>query len=185
MNYAPILSTQIQRLAKRRRRDLNPRAAINDLLPFQGSPFSLLGTSPDIPSKRPRIVQVSLAQNGEGGIRTHAPLRTNGFQDRLVMTTSIPLRVRATPEFKSSAKIILAKIDFHVNRFFYFFTNSFLTPYSSPIHRDYRWNSLTFHSTCAFPLSRNPHFPNRPAKIDSQTDRLPSSHPTSRTFLAV
>ena len=31
---------------KRRRRDLNPRAAINDLLPFQGSPFSLLGTSP-------------------------------------------------------------------------------------------------------------------------------------------
>ena len=30
--------------------------------------------------------------NGEGGIRTHAPLRTNGFQDRLVMTTSIPLQ---------------------------------------------------------------------------------------------
>ncbi len=32
---------------QRRRRDLNPRTAINDLLPFQGSPFSLLGTSPD------------------------------------------------------------------------------------------------------------------------------------------
>ena len=31
---------------KRRRRDLNPRAATNDLLPFQGSPFSHLGTSP-------------------------------------------------------------------------------------------------------------------------------------------
>ena len=31
---------------KRRRRDLNPRTAINDLLPFQGSPFSHLGTSP-------------------------------------------------------------------------------------------------------------------------------------------
>ena len=31
--------------------------------------------------------------NGEGGIRTHAPFRTNGFQDRLVMTTSIPLRI--------------------------------------------------------------------------------------------
>ena len=29
----------------------------------------------------------------EGGIRTHAPFRTNGFQDRLVMTTSIPLRL--------------------------------------------------------------------------------------------
>ena len=28
----------------------------------------------------------------EGGIRTHAPFRTNGFQDRLVMTASIPLQ---------------------------------------------------------------------------------------------
>ena len=62
----------------RRRRDLNPRTAINDLLPFQGSPFSLLGTSPEL-------------KNGEGGIRTHVPVRTNGFQDRLVMTASIPL----------------------------------------------------------------------------------------------
>ena len=33
---------------RRRRRDLNPRAAINDLLPFQGSPFSHLGTSPKL-----------------------------------------------------------------------------------------------------------------------------------------
>ena len=32
---------------QRRRRDLNPRAAINDLHPFQGCPFSLLGTSPN------------------------------------------------------------------------------------------------------------------------------------------
>ena len=29
--------------------------------------------------------------NAEGGIRTLVPSRTNGFQDRLVMTTSIPL----------------------------------------------------------------------------------------------
>ena len=28
---------------ERRKRDLNPRAAINDLLPFQGSPFGQLG----------------------------------------------------------------------------------------------------------------------------------------------
>ena len=33
-----------------------------------------------------------LLSSGESGIRTHAPLRTNGFQDRLVMTTSIPLQ---------------------------------------------------------------------------------------------
>ena len=31
--------------------------------------------------------------SGESGIRTHAPFRTNGFQDRLVMTTSISLRM--------------------------------------------------------------------------------------------
>ena len=30
---------------ERRKRDLNPRAATNDLLPFQGSPFNHLGTS--------------------------------------------------------------------------------------------------------------------------------------------
>ena len=34
---------------QRRRRDLNPRAAINDLLTFQASPFSHLGTSPSVP----------------------------------------------------------------------------------------------------------------------------------------
>ena len=33
--------------SKRRKRDLNPRDAINDLLPFQGSPFSHLGISPE------------------------------------------------------------------------------------------------------------------------------------------
>ena len=31
--------------------------------------------------------------SGEDGIRTHVPVRTNGFQDRLVMTASIPLRI--------------------------------------------------------------------------------------------
>ena len=92
---------------QRRRRDLNPRAAINDLHPFQGCPFGLLGTSPSklIQSTCiylygiPKIIQSDFRSetiaNGEGGIRTHAPLRTNGFQDRLVMTTSIPLLKRA------------------------------------------------------------------------------------------
>ena len=66
---------------------MNPRAAINDLLTFQASPFSHLGTSPRVD------IMDSIMMNGEGGIRTHAPLRTNGFQDRLVMTTSIPLHI--------------------------------------------------------------------------------------------
>ena len=35
--------------------------------------------------------------SGEDGIRTHVPVRTNGFQDRLVMTASIPLRIVLFP----------------------------------------------------------------------------------------
>ena len=80
----------LEKYSKRRRRDLNPRAAINDLLPFQGSPFSLLGTSPKTLSLLVSTRR-SFFASGEGGIRTHVPLRTNGFQDRLVMTSSIPL----------------------------------------------------------------------------------------------
>ena len=41
-------------------------------------------------------------ESAEGGIRTHAPLRTNGFQDRLVMTTSIPLRIVARERLELS-----------------------------------------------------------------------------------
>ena len=74
---------------------MNSRAAINDLLPFQGSPFSHLGTSPkaSLCGYKLRGYTFRRIPNGEGGIRTHVPLRTNGFQDRLVMTTSIPLQV--------------------------------------------------------------------------------------------
>ena len=102
---------------------MNPRAAINDLLPFQGSPFGQLGyfsKSPYLLSSYLfncllsceslfSITDVSLfvknffklfskfnfkfLTSGESGIRTHAPLRTNGFQDRLVMTTSISLHI--------------------------------------------------------------------------------------------
>ena len=81
-------------MVQRRRRDLNPRTAINSLLPFQGSPFNHLGTSAWLRVILLLFTFLPLGQkvSGDGGIRTHAPLRTNGFQDRLVMTTSIPLR---------------------------------------------------------------------------------------------
>ena len=107
-----------QRNLKRRRRDLNPRAAINDLLPFQGSPFGQLGYFSKLPYAialayfftRSVLYYIALfffyqelfrlfsksflfLTSGESGIRTHAPLRTNGFQDRLVMTTSISLHI--------------------------------------------------------------------------------------------
>ncbi len=84
---------------------MNPRAAINDLHPFQGCPFSHLGYFSKYSLPLTVLFLISNytsykglgwrgISSGEGGIRTHAPLRTNGFQDRLVMTTSIPLRVR-------------------------------------------------------------------------------------------
>ena len=37
------------------------------------------------------LIYVDL-RSGEDGIRTHVPVRTNGFQDRRVMTTSLPLQ---------------------------------------------------------------------------------------------
>ena len=43
---ASVRSFTVPSGTERRRRDLNPRAAINDLHPFQGCPFGLLGTSP-------------------------------------------------------------------------------------------------------------------------------------------
>ena len=102
--------------SERRRRDLNPRAAINDLHPFQGCPFGQLGYF----SKCSRISTVTIKlfgviSSGEDGIRTHAPFRTNGFQDRLVMTTSIPLQ---SIPLQISARNILTKMDYPVNTFF-------------------------------------------------------------------
>ena len=63
--------------------------------PLAGAPLHHLSTSPceALPMDKLIHLLTVLKCGGEGGIRTHAPLRTNGFQDRLVMTTSIPLRM--------------------------------------------------------------------------------------------
>ena len=97
---------------------MNPRTAINSLLPFQGSPFNHLGTSAWL-----RVILLLFTfspfgqkVSGEGGIRTHAPLRTNGFQDRLVMTTSIPLR---------NCLIIISQQGINVKHLFLFFSKKF------------------------------------------------------------
>ena len=101
---------------------MNPRAAVNDLHPFQGCPFGQLGyfseyiTNINLLFKNLQT-QLLFLMSGEDGIRTHVPLRTNGFQDRLVMTTSIPLRVLHF----ISARFILSSEFFCVNYFFYFF----------------------------------------------------------------
>ena len=105
-------------MVQRRRRDLNPRTAINSLLPFQGSPFNHLGTSAWLRVILLLFTFSPLGQkvSGEGGIRTHAPLRTNGFQDRLVMTTSIPLR---------NCFIIISHQANNVKHLFLFFQKNF------------------------------------------------------------
>ncbi len=105
-------------MVQRRRRDLNPRTAINSLLPFQGSPFNHLGTSAWLRVILLLFTFPPLGQkvSGEGGIRTHAPLRTNGFQDRLVMTTSIPLR---------NCLIIISQQGINVKHLFLFFSKKF------------------------------------------------------------
>ena len=142
---------------------MNPRAAINDLLPFQGSPFGQLGYF----SKSPYAIAsfffrsvlyyyrvafylsrtfltfqkifYSLLSGGESGIRTHAPLRTNGFQDRLVMTTSISLHIHFSvfATSLSDARCILSSNLFDVNTNFYifsiFFKNTSATSRSSGV----------------------------------------------------
>ena len=94
---------------------MNPRAALTTYSLSRGAPSASLGTSPNCPTqsllffqKRFILYRVVFylsrtfltfqkflfsSNSGESGIRTHAPLRTNGFQDRLVMTTSISLHI--------------------------------------------------------------------------------------------
>ena len=130
---------------------MNPRAATNDLLPFQGSPFNHLGTSALVDSHlafckidiqfctRNSSLWLRSTVSGESGIRTHAPLRTNGFQDRLVMTTSISLHIHFSvfATSLSDARCILSSNLFDVNTNFYifsiFFKNTSATSRSSGV----------------------------------------------------
>ena len=146
---------------------MNPRAAINDLLPFQGSPFGQLGYFSKLPyllsssdiylcrSQRQVIlylvyfmlsstfltflkVFILYLASGESGIRTHAPLRTNGFQDRLVMTTSISLHIYF---FVFCASLSAQDIFYHRMfllstpnfTFFYIFSKKFLQCRDLPV----------------------------------------------------
>ena len=73
-------------------RDLNPRAGFPTYSLSRGAPsplgyFRML----NLKNITPTIKKIG----AEGGIRTHVTVKSNGFQDRLVMTASIPLRVSA------------------------------------------------------------------------------------------
>ena len=76
----------------RGKRDLNPRAGFPTYSLSRGAPsplgyFRML----NLKNITPTIKKIG----AEGGIRTHVTVKSNGFQDRLVMTASIPLRVSA------------------------------------------------------------------------------------------
>ena len=82
--FSTFFVSEICLKKERRKRDLNPRAAINDLLPFQGSPFSRLGISPDadilsIFNSVFRKKSFYHLPSGECGIRTHGPFRNHWF----------------------------------------------------------------------------------------------------------
>ena len=78
-----------------------------------------------------------LTLSGEDGIRTHVALPPNGFQDRLVMTASIPLqkpvRTRLQAQLnacaKRSATVILSNPIGRVNRKFRRFSRFFFSVY--------------------------------------------------------
>ena len=74
---------------KRRRRDLNPRAALTTYSLSRGAP----STAWVLLQYQALELSLCMKVSGERGIRTLAPFRTNGFQDRLVMTASISLQV--------------------------------------------------------------------------------------------
>ena len=97
-------ATRVVSLVSRRKWDLNPCSAINALLPFQGSPFSLLGISPkNLNHPVTGSYKIILAiyendhlytgghflakPNGECGIRTHGPLRDHWFSRPAPSTT--------------------------------------------------------------------------------------------------
>ena len=61
--------------------------------------------------------------SGEDGIRTHAPVKTNGFQDRPVMTTSVPLHSYFIVSHQRLDYIIIRL--FICQHFFEFFCNFF------------------------------------------------------------
>ena len=139
---------------------MNPRAAINDLHPFQGCPFGQLGYfSEYITRYLIRSLKISnsivFLMSGEDGIRTHVPLRTNGFQDRLVMTTSIPLHLfTCLPLPYHLSDKMYSITAFHCRQ--HLFQTFFIFLYFSyfPVFFIYKYTyfSLFIHRTCHLQL---------------------------------
>ena len=119
--FSKVLTFLIPPGTERRRRDLNPRAAINDLHPFQGCPFSLLGTSPNSLTLKVNI----LLSNPDSRIRAERmgfePMRP--WRQTVFKTAPLwPLRYLSIL-FRAllSAGFILSPLCHNVNRFLQIF----------------------------------------------------------------
>ena len=111
LSHVCFVSSAINGDHQRRRRDLNPRAAINDLLPFQGSPFSLLGTSPNKLTNKRYSISIPVDTAEKVGFEPTAPCGVTGFQDQLLkplghlsIALSLHGRSHATIDILSSQK---------------------------------------------------------------------------------
>ena len=116
--------------------------------------------------------------SGESGIRTHAPFRTNGFQDRLVMTTSISLRMCVlslchlccSPDDKSYSNKKVCYCQHIFTQFLFYFFNSLLIVFLffaertgfEPVIRFWRihaFQACLFNHSSTSPFSNQPEAP--------------------------
>ncbi len=84
-----FLSQILVKIQERRRRDLNPRAAINDLHPFQGCPFGQLGYFSRWQNHLDSVIfccflQKNLIKTEKVGFEPTVPFGITGFQDQLL-----------------------------------------------------------------------------------------------------
>ena len=125
-NFFILFLTSFQK--QRRKRDLNPRAAINDLLTFQASPFGLLGISP--------YDNISLKEAERVGFEPTRPLGQTVFK-----TASLwPLRYLSI-KLSLLSLLVVCLSDFsiisshfsNVNNFFQLFLKLFLPTEYLPV----------------------------------------------------
>ena len=97
-------------------------------------------------------LRYTMRESAEGGIRTHVSLQTNGFQDRLVMASSIPLRMKF---YKISSKSSFSTTIWSFVLKTYYFQAENLTFQDNILHR---WR-------CMFTLSFEQQLSTTPVSV--------------------
>ncbi len=107
---------------------MNPRAAINDLHPFQGCPFGQLGYFSMLQNSDTLLSfmhRCRIPETEKVGFEPTVPFGITGFQDQLLK----PLG-HLSASVLNSACMILAKFSQNVNRLFYFFSLFYFNAFS-------------------------------------------------------